>query len=385
MLDNKLDFKPNDIVKSCKYLEKGCGILISGLHCCVHGSTKSPQIATIDELKNGTVSYESIVNKKKEIFLGINGKSDIDLSGCGNCTNIIQKKFKDVSLDCIGGEPLAGAFNIQHYTMCNERCEYCCYAQNNDFKPPQFDLLQIFDLFKEKGKLKGNNWIDFSGGEPALLKNLDEILTYFDENNMGTVVVYSNATIYSQKIYDLLKANKIILTTSVDTGLKSTYAKLRGLDAFDKVFENLLRYRESGTKNLWLKYVITETNKTDDDLWSFVTVMTALKPDKIMVAPDFPYGDKEIPYSTAEFAAKIWCLCEKYVGCNVVEYTEAMGDPKFVQYRNNLNYEIDKYRKEHPYEKRNSCNCCQSTSKITECDLELLAKKLPTIMKLIKD
>ena len=76
----------------------------------------------------------------------------------------------------------------------------------------------------------------------SILKDFEKILTYFYENNLGTVVVYTNASIYSQKIYDLLKEDKIILTTSIDTGLKSTYAKLRGLDAFPKVFENLLKY-----------------------------------------------------------------------------------------------------------------------------------------------
>jgi hypothetical protein len=38
------------------------------------------------------------VERKKELFLGINGKKEINLGGCKGCTNIIEKKFKDVSL-----------------------------------------------------------------------------------------------------------------------------------------------------------------------------------------------------------------------------------------------------------------------------------------------
>ena len=341
------DLKPNDIVKSCRYLERGSCFELSGMHCCCLGTTLSPALITKDEINENKFNYNLIVKRRQELFMAINNNCP-EAGDCLNCTNIEKKQFKDVNLNELGGTILPAGFNIQNYTMCNERCTYCCYAQENNFQPPQYNLLKVLEVFKQAGHLKPGNWIDFSGGEPAILKNFDEILTYFDENNLGTVVVYSNASIYSQKLCDLLKENKIILTTSVDTGLCSTYCKLRGLDAFPNVLENLIRYRNSGTTNMWLKYVITETNRTEDDLWSFITTMLALRPNRIMISPDFPYGDREIPQETVDFAAKLWHLLEKYLGIEAVDFTLDFGDPKFTKYHNDLAEARKKLKKEEP-------------------------------------
>ena len=346
------DLKPNDIIKSCPYLEHGIYFAVDGARTCVNGTVVGRILATPEEINGKTTSYEKIINERKDLFAAINGLSDSDPGMCAKCTNIVEKKFKDANFDVLGGSILAGGFGIQHYTMCNEQCLYCWYAQNNAFKAPQYNILDILDLYKEKGKLYGNNFIDFSGGEPAILKDLDAILDYFDKNNLGQVDLYSNASIFSQKIYDLLKENKVILTTSVDTGLKSTYAKLRGKDLFSQVFENLIKYRNSGTKNLWLKYVITEHNRTEDDLWSFIMAMLAIRPNKVMICPDFPYGTLEIPEETVMFAAKLWYLLEKYLGVEIVDYTAAMGDIKFTKYRKAMYAELDKLKQSHPI-----CEC----------------------------
>lgn len=285
------DLKPNDVVKVCKYIEMGSCFALDGIRCCVHGTIESPLIVTAAEIRDSTVTYDLVVQRKRELFAAINGLADRPTASCKTCTNLKEKKYKDVSFEYLGGEPLPAALNIQHYTECNLRCTYCYYKQTNRFVKPQYDMLSYLELFRKKGKLRGNNWIDFSGGEPAMLKSFDEILNYLLDNNMGTVVVYSNATIFSQIIYNALKKNKIILTTSLDTGIASTYKKLRGTDGYSKVIANLIRYKNSGTNRLWLKYIVCDLNRTEDDLWSFVWAMLALRPDKLMICPEFPYGE----------------------------------------------------------------------------------------------
>ena len=182
-----------------------------------------------------------------------------------------------------------------HYSACNQRCTYCIFTVEDNFIKAQYDPIKYYELFREKGKLRGNNWIDFSGGETTSLKDFDRILNYLIDHELGTVVVYSNASIYNQTLHDALAKNKVILTTSLDTAVASSYAKLHGTKTFPKVIRNLIRYRNSGTHNLWLKCVITENNSSDDDLWSFVLAMMALRPNKIMICPDFPYGETEGP------------------------------------------------------------------------------------------
>ena len=341
------DLKPNDIVKVCPHLEIGCSFQLDGIHACCLGTTLSPLLISNEEIQNG-ITYETIVERRKKLFAAINGLDKMDIGPCATCTFIKNKQYKDVNFEYLGGYHLPSSFNIQHYTECNERCAYCCYAQNNDFRKPQYNIIDIWNLFKNKGKLRGNNWIDFSGGETAMLKNFDEIINYMMDNNMGTVVVYTNASIYSEAIERGLKENKIILTTSVDTGLCSTYKNLRGANVFPKVLENLIRYRNTGTNGLWLKYVVCETNRTEDDMYSFLTTMLALRPNRIMFCPDFPYGDREIPEATIDFIAKLWYLVEKYIGNIAADFSSEYGEPKWKKYQKSLFEKIEELRKQNP-------------------------------------
>lgn len=351
VLESKRTFKPNDIVKTCPYIEIGSCFSLDGIKCCVHGSMSSPLLINKDELNNKEVTYETVVQRREELFEAVNGLNDkYPDANCMKCANLIEKEYKDVNFEYMGGMALPASFNIQHYTECNQRCSYCCYAQKNLFFKPQYNIIDFMELFRKEGKLRGGNWIDFSGGEPAMLKNFDEILKYLLDNNVGTVDVYSNALLYSQSIYDALKENKIVLTTSLDTGIASTYKDLRGVNCFDKVFQNLIRYRMSGTKGLWIKYIVCDRNRTEDDLWSFIAAILAIKPNKVMICPDFPYGDKQISDETVDFAAKLWHLVEKFTNITPIEYTSGFGEAKFVKYHKDLQDAIQRYREKDPFD-----------------------------------
>jgi hypothetical protein len=342
------DLAPDHRVKTCKYIEMGSCFTLEGIRCCVHGTIHSPLLVTAEEIRDNTVSYDEVVRKRKALFAAINGLADGPTDPCATCANLKEARYKDVSFEYLGGEPLPAGLNIQHYTACNQHCTYCCYAQADSLIKPQYNILDYLELFRRQGKLRGNNWIDFSGGEPAMLENFDEILNYLLGNDMGTVVVYSNAAIFSQSIYDALKKNRIILTTSLDTGMASTYAKLRGSKVFPRVIGNLIRYRNSGTRRLWLKYVITEINRTEDDLWSFVLALLALKPDRVLICPDFPYGERQIPEETVKFAARLWYVVEKLTGMTPGDYTNEFGDPKWLKYHDDLANSIEDVRRQQP-------------------------------------
>lgn len=336
------------LVKSCKYIETGSYFAPEGVRCCVHGSISSPVLVTADEIRNNTAIYDLVVQRRQDLFAAVNGLTDGPTGSCLACDHLKEKPVKDVSFEYVGGEPLPGSMGIQHYTQCNERCGYCPYTRDNNFIGPQYDVLGYLEQFRKRGKLRGDNWIDFSGGEPAMLKNLDEMLDYFLRNKLGTVVVYSNASMYSQSIYDALKKNRIILTTSLDTGVASTYKKLRGADVYSKVIGNLIRYRNSGTSGLWLKYVICDINRTEDDLWSFILAMLAIKPNKVMICPEFPLGDKTIPDETVAFAARLWYLLEKFTGFAPLDYTSTFRDSKHEKYRTDLKSSLQRLKSQRP-------------------------------------
>lgn len=268
---------------------------MDGVRPCVTGTLNAPLLVTTEELNQDSVTYDLVVNRRRELFEAINGFRVGQTEPCITCANLTDKPYRDVDFSWLGGEPLPSGMNIQHFSACNQRCTYCVFTVEDNFIKPQYDPIKYMELFRKAGKLRGNNWIDFSGGETASLKDFDRILNYLIDNNLGNIVVYSNASRFNQTLYDALKKNKVILTTSLDTGVASSYNKLHGTKTFPKVIRNLIRYRNSGTHSLWLKCVICESNRTDDDLWGFILAMMALRLNKVLICPDFPYGKAEVP------------------------------------------------------------------------------------------
>lgn len=340
--------RPGDLVKSCKYIEMGSCFALDGIRSCVHGTVNAPLLVTTAELNQDAVSYDLVVNRRRKLFAAINGFCEGETGACKTCANLKEKPYGDVDFSWLGGEPLPAGMNIQHYTACNQRCLYCCYAQEDQLVKPQYNPIPYLELFRKAGKLRGNNWVDFSGGETALLKNFGEILNYLLDHNLGTVVVYSNAAIFNPVLCEALKKNEVILTTSLDTGIASTYNKLHGTNTFGKVISNLVRYRNSGTHQLWLKYVICESNRSDDDLWSFVMAMIALRPNKVLICPDFPYRASEVPEATVKFAARLWYSIEQLVGLTPVDYTADFGDLLWVKYHQDLCTALEAVRRQEP-------------------------------------
>jgi hypothetical protein len=199
-------------------------------------------------------------------------------------------------------------------------------------KYPSQRIIDAFNLFKEKGMVVGSSTVQISGGEPALLPDLDALVTGLVNLDFGRVSVFSNSTIYSEVIERHLANNSVDLVTSIDAGIPSTYSKIKGGNIYD-VIKTLLRYRETNTESIWIKYVITNDNRSDDDLYGFALLMAALKPNIVYISADYPYGDAEIPYETVLFGAKIWYLIKAHSDIPVRLTSDDLSvDVKFTQF-----------------------------------------------------
>ena len=343
-----MQFKQNDMVKTCKYLERGLTFMPWGIHSCVMNTIQSPPLFTREEINSGQVTYERIVKKRIELFEAINANNKEIAGNCIGCTEIYQCAFKDVNFNDIGGTIMC----IQHYSACNLRCQYCDFTIRNDFVPPQYSIasmVEIINSFRATGKIHNDSWVNFSGGEPSILKDFEDGLMALQKTGLGHICVFSNAVKFSDAIHEHLSKNEITLTTSFDAGLPSTYKEIRGANALMSVIDNIIRYKKSGTDNLWLKFIITEKNCNEDDLLSFVFLMTAIKPDCVYIVPQFPYGDAEIPEKFVTFGAKMWYLLKKYGDLKIhIQTDDNHADPKFKKFSDAIRVEFDKLTEEAP-------------------------------------
>lgn len=384
-----VDFKPNDKVKSCDFIERGIRFWTEGLCCCCSVTMQSPVIVTAKEMAEGKATPEFVAERRKKLFETINGVNDyfnIEGNGfvgsCAGCNLIKEKLYKDVNFDYLGGlgdTQQASSFNISHFSACNARCSYCDYTIRNDFRMPEYNnIIDFIEAYRKQGKFLTPNSIDYNGGEPTILPNFEEILNYLNDNKIGWVTLYSNCIKYSQALCDALANNKVNLITSLDCGTPTTYKKIHGVDAFKKSVDTIIRYRNSGTKNLIIKYNICKDNTNDDDLYGFVFLMASIRPNMVFICPEFPYGNMEIPKSTVDFGARMYYLLEKYCNLKAFIQTDVMkGDPKLCQYSTDIRRALQELWDKNPLD---ADYCLIRAEKIVEPNVKF--KKLTLIQKI---
>jgi len=274
-------YGPNDKVKSCYKLESGLRLGQEGLHACQMGPFSSPIFYTPEEASKRKITKPDLIEKRRYIFDLLNTPGAE--TPCRHCDMVTEKTFSEVRFDQLGHIDLAAT------TSCNLRCHFCGYTQQDSFAEARYDALPILQEFTPDDVV----WsaaVDFNGGEPTLLKDFDEYISYFESRKIR-VFLFSNGLVYKPSVYNALVDGTIRWACiSLDAGTSTTYEKTKKSSKFHHVLENIGRYAEAGSQgggNVSVKYIFTEQNLGDDDLFGFVFAMLALRPQEVWLTFDF--------------------------------------------------------------------------------------------------
>ena len=327
-----MKYGPDDIVKSCPKLESGLRFGPEGVRACQLGPFAAPLYWTEEEAATLEVTKADIVEKRITLFNQLNDNvSDIV---CKKCSMVEEKKFSEVNFTQLG--------RIDHAprTVCNLRCNFCGFTHaedagddKNGFVESQYDSLKFLQVFNEED-VRWDAAVDFNGGETSLLKNLKGYLDYFRRMKI-TILCFSNGVKYSEPMAEALRDGVIQwLVVSVDAGTASTYERTKRVDAYSKVLESLSKYASLGAGNggaLAVKYIFTDDNCSDDDVYGFVYAMLAIQPQKIWLTFDFtPFSiippDSE-DFGEFDFTKQIKAYTKMYLtfkkhGLEPVHYSE---------------------------------------------------------------
>lgn len=166
---------------------------------------------------------------------------------------------------------------------CNAFCEFCHFADHSKFKStPDAD----FDDFKknvmEMAKL-GVKFIDLTGGEPLLNKNIHLMAEFAQSYKMQTSIT-TNALLYP-KFAEKLKGHVNLLHFSLDSPDEEEHNKIRKVACYNKVFESIDIAKSLGE---FPDILFTVTNETYHKLPRMHEI--ALKHDLILIVnPVFSY------------------------------------------------------------------------------------------------
>lgn len=120
---------------------------------------------------------------------------------------------------------------------CNAYCNFCHFASHEDFNHTPYAELGDYKRNVAELSQLGVRFIDLTGGEPLLHKDIYLMAEFAKSLNIKTSIT-SNGLLYP-KFANKLAGKIDLLHFSLDSPDKEEHNKVRGVDCYNKVFESL--------------------------------------------------------------------------------------------------------------------------------------------------
>jgi len=244
------------------------------------------------DYSGGPLPYDEMFRERARLRKHNNSKAKSPCTGCP------RLEYKDWGID----KKVYNQIAIGPYSACNLTCSYCYMngfskEERREKGTALYDVMEpMTQLIRDK-KIASEITLVWAGGEPVLYKEFDSIYRILKENNIvAKSYIYSNATIYSEAIYEELKEGRTILNCSVDSGTKDSYYRIKRMDHFEKVKENLRKYITANPSNVIIKYIIIEDNQEKEELDSFISFCSDIKAREIFISKDLFKSDQTEEY-----------------------------------------------------------------------------------------
>lgn len=118
--------------------------------------------------------------------------------------------------------------------------------------------------------------IILADGEPTVSRDVGKIMDLAREKKWS-VQLNTNGIVFTEQIADTIASGKkSFVSVSLDSGTAATYKKIKRVDTFERVINNLRLYSERGCE-LTLKYiVIPGCNDTIEEISGFIDICKSL-------------------------------------------------------------------------------------------------------------
>lgn len=173
-----------------------------------------------------------------------------------------------------------------HRYFCNCKCTYCD-LWNQPQKGLGYDILPGIKSLREQDALADGCFVSWGGGEPSILPSFEQTSAYLMDNGYKQYV-HTNALRFSPAIAHMLQRHMGGVNISLDSASRPVYQKVKGLDAFETVVENIQKYCENGNNaSITLKYIVFEDNNSIVEINSFIHLCQRLNIGQIQYSLNF--------------------------------------------------------------------------------------------------
>ena len=151
-------------------------------------------------------------------------------------------------------------------------------------------VFSIVDESINRGLIDGNTKYQVSCGEIAIHPYKDRINEYVKDK---PAEFFTNCFKFDENIAESLRNSpESKINLSIDAGLSDTWQKVKGVDNFEKVISNLLRYHNAAQdpNQITLKYIVLPgVNTTEEDFLNLIGIMNSLKITRLGISRDVFY------------------------------------------------------------------------------------------------
>ena len=316
---------------SCHWINGGLDFRADSIVlCCFSWLQGYEEYVLVENYRGGKIDWAELFNKKRAL-------TDLQKKGktakfCENCIYQEERDWlDDDSINCL---------LLNHWTNCNSSCIYCDFGKEHDFYNQQkpYDILPVLKEMRENGILKAveGSFVSFGGGEPTVLKNFDEILNFLIDTGFKNIRINTSGIKFSDAIMSGLQNNSVDIVSSVDSGSAEIYRKIKQVDCFDKVWQNLHNYAKiaANKNNVKAKYIIipniNDSKKHIDDFFDCIE-KNNLSAVSFSVEKNWANNTPAPVFKQSEKAKEIYDLLlyaenkSEKLGLNIELYSEGIG------------------------------------------------------------
>ncbi len=182
------------------------------------------------------------------------------------------------------------SFNFSFRGWCNYKCDYCS-AHQPDLKHynEKFYLEEYLTAMEKRDMVNDIFSVLFATGEPTLNEKRLPLYRHCEEKQYF-LDVFSNCSVLDMDLFDMAHRSPVIIRKSFDAGTPETYAKIKGVNRWEKMLENVHCYVQAPYLALNPKYLfVPGINDNERDVENFVQLCEELKVD--FVTPVFSFLD----------------------------------------------------------------------------------------------
>ena len=176
--------------------------------------------------------------------------------------------------------------------QCNSRCIYCQWSLSNNIEriEPNIEHLMISSELLRSLKVKR---VVFSGGEPILSKHIGELIRYYTDYGLETVVITNGLLMTKQKVSELMKLGLKGVTFSLDSTNPKIAKILRGVNnvVLSKILRNIKEIKlEHADLEVGINTTLTHYNVDPNNIASLLNYVLNNNLDFIKFQPVFDDG-----------------------------------------------------------------------------------------------